>query len=109
MKGAYPDVFFGCEDGESFFHFLGGFVGECQSGNLRRIDTLMQQSGNAMGNDAGFSAAGTGKDKEGTFDESHGLLLGFVESFEEVSGDFGFFHAIIITHKSRNETKWNDG
>jgi len=28
MKGAEPDVFFRCEDGEPFFHFVGGFVGK---------------------------------------------------------------------------------
>jgi hypothetical protein len=50
----------------------------------------MEQSGNAMGNDAGFSAAGTGKNEERTFDEADCLPLRFVQAFEKVRGDFGF-------------------
>ena len=90
MKGADPDVLFGCEFGESVFHDLGGFVGKSEGGNLRRTDALMEQSGNAMGNDACFSATGTGKNEERTFDELHCLPLRFVQAFEEVFGDFTF-------------------
>ena len=43
-----------------------------------------------MGNDAGFSAAGTGKHEERTVDELHRLPLRFVQAFEEVVRDFGF-------------------
>jgi hypothetical protein len=101
MERADPDVSVGSEDGESFFHFLGGFVGESESGDLGGTDSLMEQGGNAMGNDASFSAAGTGEDEEGTFDELNGLSLRFVQAFEEMSGNF-LVHGIYYNERSRS-------
>ena len=43
-----------------------------------------------MGNDSGFSATGTGKHEERSFDEPHGLLLRFIQAFEKLGGDFVF-------------------
>ena|GEM_PF-32209 len=58
-------------------------------------DALMEECGNAVSNDSGFSAAGSCEDEEGPFVELDGLLLRFVEAFEQVLGDVGF-HAVII-------------
>jgi len=63
----------------------------------------MQQSGNAMGNDSGFSATGTGKDEERTFDELYRLLLRLVQAFEKMFGDFRFHEGYYIrSYQSRN-------
>jgi hypothetical protein len=78
------------ERGKPFFHHIGGFIGKSQSGNLRRINSLVEQSGNAVGHDASFSATWTCKNEERSFHELHRLLLRLVESFKKMFWDFGF-------------------
>jgi hypothetical protein len=54
-----------------------------------------------MGNDSGFSAAGTGEDEERTFHEPHRLPLWFVQAFEKVRRDFGFHGDYYNTTRAR--------
>jgi len=64
----------------------------------------MEQSGNAMGNDAGFTASGTGENEEGTFDELHCLLLRFVQAFEKMRRNF-LFHACHYSERSQSRNR----
>jgi len=64
----------------------------------------MEQSGNAMGNDAGFTAAGTGENEEGTFDEANCLPLRFVQAFEKMRRDF-LFHGNHYSERSQSRNR----
>ena len=66
-------------------HLLGGLVGEGQGEDLLARGRLGQQSGDAMGDHAGLSAARPGQDQQGAFDVQNGLALGVGQSFEEIS------------------------
>ena len=95
-----PDVFFGSESGESLFHFVGGFVGESEGGNLRRTDALVEQGGNAMGNDAGLSLPGPARTRSGPSTNCTACRCG---SFKPSSKCLGiFFTPTIIAYRKRN-------
>ena len=73
---------------EAFAHFGRGFVGKSNGEDLRRIDFLRDEVGDAGGDHARFSGTGAGEDEERTFRRRHGAALGVVE-IEEAEADHG--------------------
>jgi hypothetical protein len=62
-------------------HLAGGLVGEGQQQDVRRIDAVLDQARNAVGEGAGFAAAGAGDDEDRAVARHHHLeLLGFSSS-----------------------------
>ena len=64
---------------EALAHFGGGFVRKGDGEDVRRIDVLRDQIGDARGDDARFARAGAGEDQERTFGRGHGAALRVVE------------------------------
>ena len=65
-------------------HFLGGFVGEGNCGDVvRRIARFGNQIADFLGNHTGFAAAGTGQDQQRPCQILNGLLLLGVEFHKE--------------------------
>ena len=67
-----------------FLHFLGGFIGKGNRGDVvRRITGLGNQIADFLGNHAGFAAAGTCQDQQRPCQILNGLLLLGVEFHKE--------------------------
>ena len=63
MKRAHPDRLAGGQSLDALPHFVGGLVGERQGQDLPGRDAVVQELGDAMGDDPGFSAARPGQDR----------------------------------------------
>jgi len=69
---------------DAFSHFLGGFVGEGDSEDGVRGDAFFaNEPGDAAGDDAGLSGAGTGEDEQGTFGGFNGGTLFGIQIVDE--------------------------
>ena len=65
-------------------HFAGGFVGEGDGEDgVGRDVFLLDEPGDAMGDDAGFARAGAGEDEQGAFGGFDGGALFGIEIVEE--------------------------
>jgi hypothetical protein boklE_18555 len=65
---------------DALLHFLGGFVGEGDGGDmLRRIACAGNHIGDFFGDDAGFAAACAGQHKQRTAQIAHRFQLALVQ------------------------------
>jgi hypothetical protein len=76
VEGARPYGLAGDHPLDAVPHFVGGFVGESQRQNLPRGNSLMEEVGNAVRDDARLAAARTGQNQQRPFDMFHRLALG---------------------------------
>ena len=83
MEGAHPNRAAGRQPLDAAAHLLGRFVGEGEGENLVVGDALGQELGDAMGNDAGLSAAWPGENQQGAVEVQHGLALGVGQVLQE--------------------------
>ena len=82
MKCAHPDGRVAREPFNPAAHFVGRLVGESQGENLVAGDSLLEQPGNAVGDDASLAASRSGQDQQGALQVRYGLALGIGESTE---------------------------
>lgn len=61
-------------------HFFGGFVGKGDGQDVVRPDALFDEMGDAVGDDTGLAAAGTGQDEHRPVAVSDGPALRFGQS-----------------------------
>jgi hypothetical protein len=84
VEGAHPKMsgLLSCNPFNAVSHFSGGFVGEGEGQDLKRISTLMQNLCDAVGENPRFTTSGPGHDHYRAFGTQYGLALGFVECVE---------------------------
>jgi len=89
VEGAEGHAFGGLanESGDAVAEFAGGFLGKGDAEDLVGSDALfLDEPGDAVGDDAGFAAAGAGDDEEGAAGMRGGFRLGGVEAVEKGGG-----------------------
>ena len=69
---------------EAVSHFLGGFIGEGDGEDVSGVYAILDEMGDTVGDDACFSAAGSGEDEHGAIDVGDGATLRFGEVFQKV-------------------------
>ncbi len=67
-------------------HFSGSLIGKSQGQNLIRLNPPLEQSHNAMCNDASFSRPGPCQDKERSFKMFNGLMLSIRQTGSDCRG-----------------------
>jgi hypothetical protein len=68
---------------DALAHFPGGLVGEGDGQDVVRLHPLLQEPGNAAGDDPRLAAARPGQDEQRPFQMGDGFLLGEVEIVEQ--------------------------
>ena len=86
VEGADPDPAVGHEGLDPLPHLAGGLVGEGDGQDVVRLDALLQQVGDAAGDDAGLAAAGPGQDEQRSFEVRDGLALGRRQIGKQILG-----------------------
>lgn len=82
MERAHPDVTCGTRFDElhdTFFHLLGGFVGERQRHNRERVDALLNHICDAVGEGTSLARAGSRDDHHRTFYRRNRLSLRLIQ------------------------------
>ncbi len=82
MKRAHPHGRIVGQPLDATAHLVGRFVGEGQGEDLMAGDSLLEQPCDAMGNDPGLAASGTGQDEQWPLEMRHGLALGLGKSVQ---------------------------
>ena len=85
VEGADPDAAAGHEGLDALAHLAGGLVGEGDGEDVAGPDALLEQVGDAAGDDARLAAAGAGQDEQRPFDVRDGLALGVGQVGEQVA------------------------
>ena len=70
------------EPGHAVCHFIGRLVGEGEGQDAAWIHAFFNHVGDAAGDGAGFTGAGTGKDEHRAVQGLDGLFLGGVEAVD---------------------------
>ena len=84
MEGADPDGRIVGQPLDPPAHFVGRLVGEGQGEDLMAGDSLVQQPGDAMGDDAGLAASRAGQYQQWPLEMRDRLALGVGESVQEM-------------------------
>ena len=98
MEGAQPYTLAWYQHFQALFHLVGGFVRKGQSEDLVRANSLLEEIGDPVGDNASFTTAWTGEDEQGALDMLDSLTLCIGEAIQDARfcGTSREFHVLMF-------------